>query len=293
MSILKHTLLIGTFAFMSAPLIANADEGNSEDAHAEHEMANEDTADTPMKTTSEAPDKPWSMADEYYGAEAMANARKALQESAGGASNYLMMFDRMEFQITNGEDALIWDAQGWYGTDENKLWIKTEGEYSFGSNEIEDAEIQALWSKPISAFWDVQTGVRYDIAPKGRTHAVIGVQGLAPYWFEVDAALFLSNKGDLTSSVEAEYELLFSQRLILQPRGEIGFSAQDIPELGIGSGFTSLDLGLRLRYEIKREFAPYIGVEWQRNLGKTAQFTRATGGDPSKVALLFGVRAWY
>jgi len=223
----------------------------------------------------------------------MAEARALEIATLGGAKTSFIIADRLESQITSGENAFVWDAQGWYGTDENKLWIKTEGEYSFGSDEIEDAEIQALWSKPISAFWDVQAGVRYDLAPKGRTHAVIGIQGLAPYWFEVDAALFLSNKGDLTSSIEAEYELLLSQRLVLQPRGEIGFSAQDIPELGTGAGFTNLDLGLRLRYEIKREFSPYVGVEWQRNLGETAQFTKDNGGDPDKVVILFGVRAWY
>ncbi|PHQ59411.1 MAG: copper resistance protein CopB [Robiginitomaculum sp.] len=243
--------------------------------------------------SSKKPYKPWSMADEYYGEEAMAEARALEIATLGGAKTSFIIADRLESQIASGENAFVWDAQGWYGTDENKLWIKTEGEYSFGSDEIEDAEIQALWSKPISAFWDVQAGVRYDLAPKGRTHAVIGIQGLAPYWFEVDAALFLSNKGDLTSSIEAEYELLLSQRLVLQPRGEIGFSAQDIPELGTGAGFTNLDLGLRLRYEIKREFSPYVGVEWQRNLGETAQFTKDNGGDPDKVVILFGVRAWY
>jgi len=292
MKILKQTLLAACTALLLTAHIAQA--GEAKDDQTEHEMHGDEKKPDAKKTkVGKAAYKPWSMADKYYGEAAMAEARALEIATLGGAKTSFIIADRLEMQITNGEDAFVWDAQGWYGTDENKLWIKTEGEYSFGSDEIEDAEIQALWSKPIAAFWDFQAGVRYDFDPKGRTHLVAGVQGLAPYWFEVDAALFLSNKGDFTSRVEAEYELLFSQRLILQPRGEIEFSAQDIPELGIGAGFTNLNLGLRLRYEIKREFAPYIGVEWQRSLGETAQFTRANGGDPDKVALLFGVRAWY
>ena len=292
MNILKKTLLASCITLLVTANTAQASGDKGE--HSGHDMHKVEKIEIVTKTkASKKPYKPWSMADEYYGEEAMAEARALEIATLGGAKTSFIIADRLESQITSGENAFVWDAQGWYGTDENKLWIKTEGEYSFGSDEIEDAEIQALWSKPISAFWDVQAGVRYDLAPKGRTHAVIGIQGLAPYWFEVDAALFLSNKGDLTSSIEAEYELLLSQRLVLQPRGEIGFSAQDIPELGTGAGFTNLDLGLRLRYEIKREFSPYVGVEWQRNLGETAQFTKDNGGDPDKVVILFGVRAWY
>ncbi|MCF6328774.1 MAG: copper resistance protein B, partial [Henriciella sp.] len=149
------------------------------------------------------------------------------------------------------------------------------------------------WSKPISAFWVVQAGARYDFAPGGRTHVVAGVQGLAPYWFEVDAAAFVSTNGDVTARVEAEYELLLTQRLILQPRTEINFSAQDIPELGVGSGITSIDAGLRLRYEFVREFAPYIGVSWQGSLGETADIIKANGGETDRTVVVLGIRAWY
>ncbi len=286
---LKYTLLISAFPLLTLTGGSTAIASESNSMQISHAMKNTDAGTAAVQTSH----KPWSMADKYYGAQTMAKARQALQHSAGETPMSFIMADRLESQITNGEDAFIWDAQGWYGTDENKLWIKTEGEYSFGNNKIEDAEIQALWSKPISAFWDVQTGLRYDFAPKGRTHLVAGVQGLAPYWFEVDAALFLSNKGDLTSRVEAEYDLLLNQRLILQPRAEVNFSAQDIPELSIGTGFTSLDLGLRLRYDIKREFAPYVGMEWQKTLGETADFVRTNGGATDKVVALFGLRVWY
>ncbi|HHL42937.1 MAG TPA: copper resistance protein B [Hellea balneolensis] len=240
-----------------------------------------------------ADEKPWSMADAYYGEKAMQEAREALQKNAGETPIAFVMGDRLEMQFTDGDSAFVWDAQGWYGTDENKLWIKTEGEYNFNADEIEDAEIQALWSKPVSAFWDLQIGARYDLKPKGRTHLVAGVQGLAPYWFEIDGAVFLSTQGDVTARIEAEYELLLSQRLILQPRAEINIAAQDIVDLDMGAGLTDFDLGVRLRYEFKRELAPYIGVEWQKRLGETANRVRLRGEDADKIALLIGVRAWY
>jgi len=287
MSILKPALLVSALALSGVVNIAQADE-----TLAGHKMADTETTTT-TEPAQEASDKPWSMADKYWGEEAMDEARAMEIATLGGVKTSFIIADRLETQITNGEDTFNWSAQGWYGTDENKLWIKTEGKYSFADNAIDDAEIQALWSKPISRFWDLQTGIRYDFAPKGRTHAVAGIQGLAPYWFEVDAAAFLSTKGELTSSVEAEYDFFLNQRLILQPRGSLKFSAQDIVDLGIGAGFTKYNLGLRLRYEFKREFAPYIGASWQRSLGETAQIVRAGGGDPNKIKLVIGVRAWY
>lgn len=236
---------------------------------------------------------PWSMADKYWGADVMAKSREAVQKSNGETLNYLVMGDRLEWQDTGGDGSFLWDAQGWYGGDLNKLWIKTEGEYALEDNELEDAEVQALWSRAVAPFWDIQAGVRYDLEPKGRTHAVLGVQGLAPYWFEVDAAAFLSTDGDMSASVEAEYELRFTQNIALQPRAKIGFSASNIPELSIGSGITNIDAGVRLRYEVKREFAPYIGVEWQKSLGNTADFIRSSGGDPDNIVAVIGLRTWY
>lgn len=248
---------------------------------------------TPAFADEENDTPPWSMADEIWGAEAMKKSRDAVQAKNGAAPNFMIMGDRLEWQDTGGDGSLLWDAQGWYGGDINKLYIKTEGEFSLEDDEVEDAEVQALWSRAIAPFWDVQAGVRYDLEPKGRTHAVLGIQGLAPYWFEVDAAAFLSTDGDLSATVEAEYELRFTQRITLQPRAEIGFSANDIPELEIGSGITNVDAGVRLRYEIKREFAPYVGVEWQKSLGSTADFIRAGGGDPDNIVAVTGIRAWF
>ncbi len=236
---------------------------------------------------------PWSQADKYYDKEEMAKARKAVQKNSGGMAHSFIMADRLEVQVGEGDEAFVWDGMAWYGTDENKLWIKTEGEYSFGDNEFEEAEIQALWSKPISTYFDVQVGVRQDLQTGGDTYAVLGVQGLAPYWFEVDGAAFLSTDGDFTARFEAEYELLITQQLVLQPRMELELAAQDVPSQSLAAGFTGLEAGLRLRYEIKPEFAPYIGVEWSGALGETRNIVRAGGGDPGMIAAVFGIRTWF
>lgn len=126
-----------------------------------------------------------------------------------------------------------------------------------------------------------------------RTYATLGFEGLAPYWFEVDGALFLSNKGDVSGRIEGYYDQRITQKLILQPMAELNLAVQDVPENGIGSGLSDMELGLRLRYEIVREFAPYVGVEWTRKFGDTARFARAAGEGASGVSFAMGVRAWF
>jgi len=206
---------------------------------------------------------------------------------------HFLLIDRLEAGFGGGDNINAWDAQGWIGGDYNKFWFKTQGEGVQGKYP-EDAEIQALYSRTISPFWDFQAGAGYDIRPKPeRGHAVIGVQGLAPQWFEVDAAAFLSNKGDATFRLDVEYELLLTQRLILQPRAEINAAAQAIPELALGSGITHSELGLRLRYEIRREFAPYIGVSWKKAWGDTANIVRAAGAETSSLYFVAGLRLWF
>lgn len=201
--------------------------------------------------------------------------------------------DRLELGFGDHENTYVWDAQGWIGGDWNKLWVKAEGEGVRGESP-ESAEIQALYSRTLTPFWDLQAGGRYDVRPDpGLTHAVIGVQGLAPQWFEVDAAAFLSDRGDATFRAELEYELLLSQRLILQPRFEVNAAAQDVPELGLGAGVNNIELGARLRYEIRREFAPYVGVSWSRKLGDTADLARADGGHAGNLAVVAGLRLWF
>ncbi len=189
---------------------------------------------------------------------------------------------------------LLWDAQAWVGGDLRKFWIKTEGEYSFDASEFEAVQVQALYSRAISPSFDLQIGLRHDFEPGPSTsYGVLGVQGLAPYWFEVDAAAYLSDAGDVTASIEAEYELLLTQRLVLQPRAELQFAAGEIAAHQLGSGLTESEIGLRLRYEIRREFAPYIGVEWHDLRGDTADIARLRGEPTSDRVIAAGIRFWF
>ena len=238
-------------------------------------------------------DKPWSQADAYYGAEKMDASRARALHHNGGQQFAMIMLDRAEVQFADDEELGVWDGSLRYGGDIDKLYVKSEGEYSFEHQEFEDAEIQLLWSHAVSAYFDAQAGVRYDIEPDGLAHAAIGFQGLAPYWFEVDGAAYVSEKGDLTADFEVEYDFLLTQRLILQPRAEFLFSAQDISERHLGSGLTHAEAGLRLRYEIAREFAPYVGVEHRVALGGTGDLLDAAGGDAEQTVWVIGLRTWY
>lgn len=230
--------------------------------------------------------------DTFVGAKEMAASRAMVASEMSGMPVFWFQADRAEYRARAGKDGYLWDVQGYYGGDIDKFWFKSEGEGAFGEKP-EAAEAQALWSHAIGPWWDVQAGVRHDFAGPDRTHAVIGVQGLAPYLFEMDAAAFLSQKGDLTARVEAELDQRITQRLILQPRGELNMSAQDISELGIGAGLDKAELGVRLRYEFTREFAPYIGVEQEWKVGKSARYARAAGEETRATNYVAGVRFWF
>ena len=237
---------------------------------------------------------PRHAADAIWGTEAMAASREANRRMHGEMKTGMVLVERLEARIAtdSGEDGYLWDAQAFYGGDINRFVLKTEGEGEFGGK-VEDAEIQALYSRAIGPFFDLQAGVRFDPEPDTRGHLVLGVQGLAPYMFHVDGALFLSDRGDLTARIEGEYDQRLTQRLILQPRIEMEFSARDIPERGIGSGITKIEPGLRLRYEFASEFAPYVGVEYEAAVGETADIASAAGEDPDGLQVLIGLRAWF
>ena len=271
---------------VAAPAIAQ----DAPDPHAGHDMVAPASADAPAPP--QAAEGPRHAADGVWGEDAMAASRAELEAHHGGMTTGVLIIDRLEARTANGEEKYLWDAQGWYGGDLDRLWLKSEGEGSF-TGPLESAEVQALWSHAIGPFFDLQAGARYDLEPTGRGYAVLGVQGLAPYMFEVDAALFLSDRGDLTARIEAEYDQKLTQRLILQPRAEIELSAQDVPEQRIGSGLSKAEVGLRLRYEITREFAPYLGVEYEAKTGQTADFARMDGEDPDGVVFLAGIKAWF
>ena len=213
----------------------------------------------------------------------------ALQAADDDVFTFLQA-DRFEYSEENS--ALVWDVQGFAGSDYHKIWVKLEGEREAGVTE--DNEMQLLYSHAWSPFFDWQVGLRHVVEPAGPdTDLVIGVQGLAPQWFEVDSALFVARDGDLSARVEFEYEWLLTQRLILQPRLEIEMGAQSDQEAGQGSGLRSTELGLRLRYEWRRKFAPYIGISWNRQYGETADLARAAGESDGYTAWLAGVRMWF
>jgi copper resistance protein B len=232
-------------------------------------------------------------AETLYDPATMARARAAMMKESGGMTFSQLMIDRFEYRAQKGADGYAWEGEGWIGGDINRLAIKSEGEGEVGGP-LESAELQALYSRAIDPWWNLVAGVRQDFRPQPqRTYATIGIEGLAPYWFEVEAQAFLSNKGDAHLRVEGSYDQRITQRLVLQPAAEINIAAQDVPEIGIGSGLSTVELGLRLRYEFAREFAPYIGVNWERSFGDTARYARAAGEGASATSLVMGIRFWF
>lgn len=227
-------------------------------------------------------------AQHHEAAPAAANDPAALAEAAeearsemGGQVITFIQADRLEYQPNPSR--FLWEGQAWIGTDFNRLWIKTDGEHNSEDGETEDAEIQALYSRPISSYFDVQAGVRQDFTPGARrTFGVVGVQGLAPYWFEIDTALFVSQDGDLSARLETEYDLRLTQRLILQPRAEANIAFHDVPRLALDAGLTAFEGGARLRYEFRREVAPYIGVSWEH-----------VAAEPNRLSFVAGLRLWF
>lgn len=235
-----------------------------------------------------------SQAEVYWDKDEFKASQDALKKEHGGATTLFVLADRFEYQSGEGSPALLLEGQGWWGTDENRLWIKSEIDYDLDAGAFEEAEVQALWSRPVARYFDVQAGLRHDFEPgPSRTYAVAGIQGLAPYWFEVDGAVFLSEEGDLSARLEAEYEFLLTQRLVLQPRTELNFAAEDVPELETGAGLSTAEIGLRLRYEIDRQFAPYVGVNWKASTGETADYARARGEDAETLSFVTGIRVWF
>jgi len=202
--------------------------------------------------------------------------------------------DRLEFQTAEGKDLLLWDVQAWVGADYNKLWFKSEGTWLIDQEKFEEAQTELFYSRNIASFWDAQVGIRHDFKPDpDRTFAAFGVQGLAPLWFEVEATAYISEDGDVSAGFEAEFDLLLSQRLILQPRFESSIALQEVEEYGVGQGINDIELGVRLRYEFRREFALYIGVSWNRKLGETADLAEADGDDIDATSFVVGVKLWF
>lgn len=203
-----------------------------------------------------------------------------------------LLVNRLERVKTRDNTSTSYDLQGWYGRDYDRLVLKAEGDID--NSRLEDASTELLWGHAVATFWDTQAGMRYDSGDgPNRTWLAFGVQGLAPYWFEVDATAYLGEGGRTAMNLEVEYELLLTQKLILQPRFDMNAYGESDAGRGLGSGLSNLSAGLRLRYEIRREFAPYLGVEWTRKFGGTADFAQAAGQEADEVAYIAGLRFWF
>ena len=264
--------------------------------HAGHHMPmDHDMADMPAEApATSAPAIPRDhAADSYYDPAAMARAREELRRESGGMPQSMLMIDRLEWRPGGERDEYAWEAEGWIGGDLDRLAFKTKGEGGF-DRAADKIEVQAGWMHALDPWFNLRAGIRQDLQPRPRrTQAVLAIEGLAPYWFELEGELFLSHKGEVTARLEASYDQRLTQGLILQPRTEIALSAQHVPQLDLGSGVTSVEAGLRLRYEIVREFAPYIGISWDRALGRTARYQQEHGEDAETLRFVAGLRAWF
>lgn len=266
------------------------------DPHAGHDMSSmpDETAATDDVGNTPAPAPPEDhAADAIFGADIMAKSRKELAYEVGGMGYSLVTIDLLEVGVQKGRDSYRFEGEAFTGGNINRFGVKFEGEGAFGER-IDDLELQALYSRAIAPYWNLQAGVRYDIKPDpSRTYLVAGVEGIAPYWFKVNAAGFVSNKGEVRARLEASYDQRITQSLILQPRIEANIAFQDIRAIGVGSGLTDFEAGLRLRYEIEQEIAPYIGLEWRKQTGATARYSRLAGEDPDTISLIAGIRIWF
>lgn len=232
-------------------------------------------------------------ADRSFPPSVMATARHRFDHEQGGQHFYQLLVNLAEYQARKGRDDYEWNGEAWYGGDINRLWLKSEGDGTIGKG-VDRAEVQALYSRAIDPYFNLQTGVRYDFKPNpSRVYVTVGVEGLAPGMFDVEGALFLSNKGELMARGEAWYDQRITQRLILQPRVELNFAAQNSPAIRVGSGLSDGEIGARLRYEIRREFSPYVGVQYRAAFGATRRYQRAAGEDPAGWSFLAGIRTWF
>jgi copper resistance protein B len=210
----------------------------------------------------------------------------------GGGYFGSIMLEKFEYYDGEGSNGFNFDGDAWYGSDYNRLWFKADGGRSRGDSSA--TRMEALWSHALTPYWDTQLGLRHDAwEGPARNWVVLGMQGLAPYWFDVEAAFYVGENGRTAFRAEADYDLLLTQRLILQPAAEISIHGKDDEARDIGSGLSEVELGLRLRYEFRREFAPYVGIAWHRKYGDTADLAEKAGEETEEAQLVLGFRFWY
>ena len=204
-----------------------------------------------------------------------------------------VLLDRLETWDADGAGtALAWETLAWVGTDLDRLWVRSEGEAHDGG--VESGDLEVFYGRAIARWWDGVVGLRHDFGDDpSQTFAAIGVMGLAPYKFEVEATAYLGQDGQTGAALEAEYETLLTNRLVLQWLAEAEWHGKDDPSRGIGSGLGTLEAGLRLRYEFTRKVAPYVGVAWERAHGDTAALRREDGEPVEDTRIVFGFRTWF
>ncbi|WP_334185715.1 copper resistance protein B [Novosphingobium sp.] len=259
--------------------------------HSTHAMPASSDSDEP----GDAPPPPVPTdfpAVRYFAPDRMVASRAAMLKEMT-FNTFALQVDQLEFRTGKSGDGFGWDGQAWYGGDIDRVVLASEGEGTFGER-AERIELNAYWRHALDPWFNLQLGMRQDFRPDPqRTYALIGIEGLAPYWFELQGQLLVSNKGDIHARGKAGYTQRITQSLVVEPEVEVDFAFQGVPALSVGAGFERLELGTRLRYERNRSLAPYVGVNWERKLGGTADLARGAGEGVSGVSAVFGVRAMF
>jgi len=289
MTRLSDLPVVATVGFLLAtgsPIFAQAD------AHAGHQQEQPKPsaeANEPAKKVDQLPPFIPPITDEVRRAAFPDVEGHAVHDRA---VSYFVLFDQLEWQAAEGTNRLSIDSRGWMGRDRDRLWFRAEGDGDGGR--VGEAQTHLLYGRQFARFWDLVGGIRQDFRPgPAQTWAAFGVQGLAPYWFDIEATGYVGASGRTHARFEVEYELLFTNRLVLQPLFEAEIVGKSDPERGVGAGLSTTDLGFRVRYEIRREIAPYLGVTWSNKWGKTADFAAAAGEDKGGARFVTGLRLWF
>jgi copper resistance protein B len=296
-------------AVLAAACVASAQVATAQD-HSQHQQPPTPGDEKAETNEAESPDQPLDHAemghsiahaqDEPHQPLPMlteADRAAAFPDVSGHAAHDSRFFSLVQFSRLEGWSAdegtgLLWDGLGWVGGDLDRLWLRSEGERVDGENEAADVEL--LYGRAVARWWDLVVGVRHDLDPDpSRTWAAIGVVGLAPQKFEVEATAYVGESGRVAARFEVEYDVLLTNRLILQPLLELNLLSKDDVERGLGSGLTVAEASLRLRYEVTRQFAPYLGLVYERAYGDTADMRRATGEDMDDARVVAGLRVWF
>ncbi|NWK96374.1 copper resistance protein CopB [Sphingobium lactosutens] len=297
--ILTSLLLAGSPLAAEAQAFDPTQHRADEHVSSDHGAVDHSQMDMPASTDSDkpgdAPPPPVPTdfpAERFFAPDRMADSRAAMLKEMT-FNTFALQVDQLEFRTGKSGDGFGWEGRAWYGGDIDRIVLASEGEGTFGER-AERIELNAYWRHALDPWFNLQLGMRQDFRPDPqRTYALVGIEGLAPYWFELQGQLLVSNKGDIHARGKAGYTQRITQSLVIEPEAELDFAFQDVPALNIGAGFERLEMGVRLRYERNRSLAPYVGVNWERKLGGTADLARAAGEGVSGVSAVFGVRAMF